>query len=210
MKLNIKSFFNILSALGEYLFAYEKLGKKFKKISDIKSLEIFVNERSAFVTQTTLYGYLKTRMGLKYTLMFSDDVFIQSVNKSKWNIFIVAVSDLTLFTVSSLIKKDFINEKQYDLISIYSNIIKDQLSKGMPSELYEHAITSFKEKISKVNIHNYIDNNPFYDSGQALYKWSPVADDLKILDKEIVLNSIKNKWNTVINEFNSMSSKFNN
>ena len=105
-----------------------------------------MNERSAFVTQTTLYGYLKTRMGLKYTLMFSDDVFIQSVNKSKWNIFVVAVSDLTLFTVSSLIKRDFINEKQYDLISIYSNIIKNQLSKGMPSELYEQAITSFKEK----------------------------------------------------------------
>ena len=81
---------------------------------------------------------------------------------------------------------------------------------GMPSELYEQAITSFKEKISKINIYNYIDDNPFYDSGQALYKWSPVADDLKILDKEIVLNSIKNKWNTVINEFNSMSSKFNN
>ena len=80
----------------------------------------------------------------------------------------------------------------------------------MPSELYEQAITSFKEKISKINIYNYIDDNPFYDSGQALYKWSPVADDLKILDKEIVLNSIKNKWNTVINEFNSMSSKFNN
>ena len=210
MKLNIKSFFNILSALGEYLFAYEKFGKKFKKISDIKSLEIFVSERSAFVTQTTLYGYLKTRMGLKYTLMFSDDVFIQSVNKSKWNIFVVAVSDLTLFTVSSLTKRDFINEKQYDLISIYSNIIKDQLSKGMPSEFYEQAITSFKEKISKINIYNYIDDNPFYDSGQALYKWSPVADDLKILDKEIVLNSIKNKWNTVINEFYSMSSKFNN
>ena len=210
MKLNIKSFFNILSAFGEYLFDYEKFVKKFKKISDLKSLEIFVNERSAFVTQTTLYGYLKTRMGLKYTLMFSDDVFIQSVNKSKWNIFVVAVSDLTFFTVSSLTKRGFINEKQYDLISIYSNIIKDQLSKGMPSELYEQAITSFKEKISKINIYNYTDDNPFYDSGQALYKWSPVADDLKILDKEIVINSIKNKWNTVINEFNSMSSKFNN
>ena len=209
MKLNIKSFFNILSALGEYLFAYEKLGKKFKKISDIKSLEVFVNERSAFVTQMTLYGYLKTRMGLKYTLMFSDDVFIQSVNKSKWNIFVVAVSDLTLFTVSSLTKRGFINEKQYDLISIYSNIIKDQLSKGMPSELYEQAITSFKEKISKVNIHNYIDNNPFYDSGQALYKWSPVADDLKILDKEIVLNSMRLKWNLKIDEFKKLTKNLN-
>ena len=35
----------------------------------------------------------------------------------------------------------------------------------------------------------------------ALYKWSPIAEELKVLDKEIVLNSIKLKWNIVENEF---------
>ena len=51
----------------------------------------FIKEKSAFVTQSTLYGYLKTRMGLKQYMMFTDDVFVQSVNKSKWNIFSEAV-----------------------------------------------------------------------------------------------------------------------
>ena len=44
-------------------------------------------------------------------------------------------------------------------------------------------------------------------SGQALYDWAPIADDLKKLDKEIVLNSIKLKWNLVENEFQDLVSK---
>ena len=48
-------------------------------------------------------------------------------------------------------------------------------------------------------------NNPFKDSGLALYNWSPIADELKVLDKEIVLNSIKLKWNLVENEFKDLT-----
>ena len=45
----------------------------------------------------------------------------------------------------------------------------------------------------------------------ALYNWSPIADELKILDKEIVLNSIKLKWDLVENEFKDLTKdlKFN-
>ena len=42
-------------------------------------------------------------------------------------------------------------------------------------------------------------------SGLALYKWSPIADNLKTLDKEIVLNSIKFKWNLVKSDFEKLT-----
>ena len=35
----------------------------------------------------------------------------------------------------------------------------------------------------------------------ALYYWSPIAEELKTLDKQIVINSIKLKWNLVENDF---------
>ena len=43
-----------------------------------------------------------------------------------------------------------------------------------------------------------------------LYDWAPIADELKVLDKEIVLNSIKLKWNLVQNEFDSLTKDFKN
>ena len=105
--------------------------------------------------------------------------------------------------------KSFILKPKKKVELNLKNIVKNTKEQSFEVLAFTGSMLSLKKKC-KINIYNYIDDNPFYDSGQALYKWSPVADDLKILDKEIVLNSIKNKWNTVINEFNSMSSKFNN
>jgi len=36
-------------------------------------------------------------------------------------------------------------------------------------------------------------------------KWSPIAENLKVFDKEIVLNSIKLKWNLVENDFKNLT-----
>jgi hypothetical protein len=45
----------------------------------------------------------------------------------------------------------------------------------------------------------------------ALYNWAPIADELKTLDKEIVLNSMRLKWNLKIDEFKKLTNslKFN-
>jgi hypothetical protein len=39
----------------------------------------------------------------------------------------------------------------------------------------------------------------------ALYNWAPIADELKTLDKEIVLNSMRLKWNLKIEEFKKLT-----
>ena len=46
--------------MREYLFPIKKLTSKFSTINSKEDLQNFVQERSAHVTQTTLYGYLKT------------------------------------------------------------------------------------------------------------------------------------------------------
>ena len=48
---------------------------------------------------------------------------------------------------------------------------------------------------------NIILNLPFNESALALYEWSPIADELKTLDKKIVLNSMILKWDNVKKEF---------
>ena len=177
MKLNIKSLKEVISAIAEYLFSYTKLQKKFSQIKNLGELEIFVKERSAYVTQTTLYGYLKTRMGLKYTLMFSDDIFLRSVEKSKWNIFAEAVGDLTLYALNDLYNKNKLN--QISPKSFYSNILDKEKNNGMPIDIIEKAKLSFEKRVDNKDFNI---EEPFYNSGIALYNWSPIADDLKILD----------------------------
>ena len=196
MKLNYKAISEVLSAVKDYLFPYEKISKRFLKINNQNELSVFIKEKSAFVTQSTLYGYLKTRMGLKQYMMFTDDIFVKSVNKSKWNIFSEAVTDLTFYSVSFFKKK--YNVANLDPNNIFESILDKEINNGLPKEICENYKIRFKEKLKSFNIEEYYNNDPFLNSCNALYQWAPIADELKELDKEIVINSIKNKWMLVI------------
>ncbi len=209
MRLNLENIIDFLKSAQEYLFPYKKITNKFGKISSEEDLQKFIQERSAHVTQTTLYGYLKTRMGHKFTLMVTDETFSKSINIAKWNIYVVALSDLTLYAFSYLIDQKKL--KQNVAITIFNNIIKNELKNGLDDKVYNFAKDNFNLKIKSINWDTHYRNNPFKESGLALYNWSPIADELKILDKEIVLNSIKLKWNIVENEFKDLTKdlKFN-
>ena len=208
MKLNLKAISEVLSAVKDYLFPYEKISKKFAKINSQDDLINFIKEKSAFVTQSTLYGYLKTRMGLKQNMMFTDDIFVESVNKAKWNIFSEAVTDLTFYSVSFLNKKYNINN--LDPYVMYETILEKEIITGLPKDLCEKYKSKFKEKINSFNIKEYSDNGPFANSCEALFHWAPIADELKELDKEIVINSIKNKWMLVQADFEKIPVSFKN
>ena len=189
--------------MGEYLLPVRKFTNKFRSINSKKDLQNFVQERSAHVTQTTLYGYLKTRIGTRYAIMVEDEKFSNSINIAKWNIYVAAISDLTLYVFSYLIDKK--NLKENDAEIIFMNIINNELRNGLDQKIYENAKKEFISKIKSVNWEKFHSENPFKDSGLALYNWSPIADELKVLDKEIVLNSIKLKWNLVENEFKDLT-----
>ena len=195
--------------MGEYLFPVEKLTSYFKSINSINDLQKFIQQRSAHVTQNTLYGYLKTRMGHKFTLMVDDEEFSKSINIAKWNIYMIALADCVFYTFSFLMSEK--NLQNNDSKDIYLNIIKNEKNNGLSDEIFEKAKSDFLKRYEKVDFKNYYLDNPFQDSCSALYHWSPIADELKILDKEIVLNSMKLKWNLIDDEFKKLTknSKFN-
>ena len=68
---------------------------------------------------------------------------------------------------------------------------------------------NFLKRLEKVDFNNYYLNDPFKESGDALYYWSPIADELKTLDKKIVLNSISLKWSLIKDEFKKITKDLN-
>ena len=183
-----------------YLFALFKAFIPKKKISSLDELEEFIQSKSAWVTQVTLYGYLKTRMGTRYVLHFENDVFMKSVNLAKWNIYAVALQDLTFFTFSYL--KAITNyEDMNKAKEIFSKILDDEISNKMPLDIIENTKKNFDERLEKINWETYYNNLPFNPSALSLYKWAPIAEELKTLDRKIVLNSVILKWDVVKKEF---------
>ena len=205
--MNLKKLLNALKTMGEYLFPVEKVTSYFKSIKNKSDLQKFIQQRSAHVTQNTLYGYLKTRMGHKFTLMVQDEIFSKSINMAKWNIYTVALADCTFYIFSYLMSEK--NLKENDCKEIYLNIIEKEKANGLSDEIYLKAKQEFLNRNEKIDFQKYYLDNPFKESCLALYDWAPIADELKILDKEIVLNSMRLKWNLKIDEFKKLTKNLN-
>ena len=186
-----------------YLFALFKAFIPKKKIKSLDDLEYFIQTKSAWVSQVTLYSYLKTRMGTKYVLHFDNDVFMSSVNLAKWNIYSVALQDLTFFTFSYL-KVNFNYQNVDQAKEIFNNILDDEISNKMPPDIIEKSKEDFDERFQNLNWENYFIDLPFNPSALSLYKWAPIADELKTLDRKIVLNSMILKWDIIKKEFKDL------
>ena len=72
----------------------------------------------------------------------------------------------------------------------------------MPLDIIEEAKKNFNERLQNINWETYYNDFPFNPSALSLYKWAPIADELKNLDRKIVLNSVILKWDIVKKEFN--------
>ena len=186
-----------------YLFAMFRAFIPKKKIKNLNELEHFIQTKSAWVTQVTLYNYLKTRMGTRYVLHFDNDVFMSSLDIAKWNIYSVALQDLTLFTFSYL-KVNFNYQNIDESKEIFSKILENEISNKMPVDIVEEAKKTFNERIQNINWEIYYKDLPFNPSALSLYKWAPIAEELKTLDRKIVLNSMILKWDIIKKEFEKL------
>ena len=186
-----------------YLFAMFRAFIPKKKIKNLDELEHFIQTKSAWVTQVTLYNYLKTRMGTRYVLHFDNDVFMSSLDIAKWNIYSVALQDLTLFTFSYL-KVNFNYQNIDQSKEIFSKILDDEISNKMPLDIIEEAKKTFNERLQNINWEIYYKDLPFNPSALSLYKWAPIAEELKTLDRKIVLNSMILKWDIIKKEFEKL------
>ena len=171
-----------------------------KKIKNIDDLALFIQKKSAWVSQVTLYNYLKTRMGTKWVLHFDDEKFLLSINTAKWNIYSISLQDLTLYTLSYL-KVFYKYEETNKAQIVYEEILNTEFNNGMPKDIILEAKKKFHERLQKINWETYYNSWPFNDSALALYKWAPIAEELKILDRKIVLNSMILKWDNIKDEF---------
>ena len=172
-----------------------------KKITNFDDLRNFISNKSAFVSQFTLYGYLRTRMGgINFYKSLNDVPFGTSVNIARWNIFLVSVPDLLLFTFSYIYNKQDRNIITY-ANSFFKKILEEQQPFGLEIELKNKSIKEFDERIKKVNWHMCYKQKPFEKSCEALFTWAPIADQLKDLDREIVINSMDVQWQNIMIDF---------
>jgi hypothetical protein len=128
---------------------------------------------------------------------------MSSVNLAKWNIYYVALQDLTFFSFSYL--KVYFNHNDISQTKeIFYKILDDETSNNMPLDIIDEAKKTFDERLQNINFETYYKDLPFNPSALSLYKWAPIAEELKSLDRKIVLNSMILKWDIIKDEFKNL------
>lgn len=187
--------------LGSYFGATPD--RRGKRIADREALQHFLASRSSHVAQAALYGYLRTRAGIRFPELFDDDDFVRSINLAKWHVWLACLSDLSVYAgVLLKLRNHATNELvEHVMRTAVAAILTDT---GIPGD----AGPEFAKDAERVGTRlvgcdwaSMQDGEmPFSRSPQALVRWAPVVDEFKREDDEIVRNSVRFRWQEIRRE----------
>jgi hypothetical protein len=157
----------------------------------------FIDSRAAYVSQVTLYTYVKARAGTQYPKLFENADFLTSLRIARWHIYGAAVCDLTLFSAAQLfVHAEFSAEKAQDFAtSILDDILPNYPQDDIDNSQFVEMCSRGKQRAAMADWDS-IATGPaaFQSSSDAVFRWAPIADELKCDDEEIVRNSIHLRW----------------
>ena len=169
-------------------------------IIDADALAEFVATRAAFIAQTSLYGYLKNRMGTRYTQLFQDDVYVASINRAKWQVYAACLSDLTVFSVGYCGGNQRLSDAQCTRFAqmIFFDVVRREFTDDDARDAVDEAQAAFQTRLGFADWATVgKGETAFTQSPGELVKAAPVAEHFKEDDREIVMNSIRFRWKNV-------------
>lgn len=178
------------------------LSQRFRRarIASPDQLSEFLATRSAYIAQTSLYGYLKTRMGTQFRQFFEDDGFSRLIHRSAVGLYASCLSDLTVYSVALVGEETGLSAERAR--SLAKELYEAALYTGIESKdhylLPADAIPRFQDRVDKTvwaNASHW--KHTFEGSADDLIDLAPVVDEFKELDREIVKNSIRFRWRDV-------------
>ncbi len=178
------------------------LGVRFDKspIQTVDKLLDFVQTRAAYVAQTSLYGYLKTRMGTRFRQVFEDDAFLPSINHAKWRTYGACLSDLAVFAAAISGAENRLDTGEIARLAQYcfTTAVDQTFDDADAAKVRDATLASFEDRITRVHWANAaIKENAFSVSPEELIESAPIADELKAEDRDIVMNSIRFRWRDI-------------
>jgi hypothetical protein len=169
-------------------------------IGTLERLVEFNRMRAAYVAQTSLYGYLKTRMGTRYVELFQDDAYVASINKAKWPIFASCLADLTVFSCALVHRGGDLEPAATADLAIHSfrQAVDQAFDKDVREDIGSPAIEAFQARARLTDWPDAAEGeNAFGRSPADLIARAPIIDEFKGLDSEIVINSMRFRWRDV-------------
>ena len=169
-------------------------------IVEYDQLSDFIEKQSSFVSQVTLYTYIKTRAGTQWPKLFENNEYLASLKIARWHIFAACVADLSIFAAAQFYKAGQADQKYCARIArqLIASILDKVDQEDVEQGVFDAAIKNSEKRCQKIDFQEAAEGDfAFQTSAQALLDWAPVIDDFKKNDELIVRNSIHLRWISV-------------
>lgn len=181
----IKSIFRTLGFIGQ------------PPIETYSHLIDYIAKNAAFVSQVTLYTYVKARAGTQYPKLFTNEDFLTSLRIARWHIFGAAVADMALFSAAQFHASGALDQKQTEAFAggIMDEILTNYEQDDIEPATFIGMLAAARRRAAFASWSDIADGpTAFQASSDAVFEWAPIADELKNLDEEILRNSIHLRW----------------
>jgi len=169
-------------------------------ITNRDGLQRFLETRANFVAQASLYGYLRTRAGMRFPELFSDDVFVRSINIAKWQLWLACLADIAVYAGGLVASRT--GARPETVGELMRSVVEGILAAtGMPADAGEEFEAGAQRVRARIALCDWSsvadDETAFSESPAALVRHAPIVDELKQLDEPIVRNSVRFRWQEV-------------
>jgi hypothetical protein len=154
-------------------------------------------KNAAYVSQVTLYTYIKARAGTQYPKLFTNEDFLTSLRIARWHIFGAAVADMALFAAAQFHGSGAFDHDQSATFAggIMDEVLTNYDQQDVAPKVFLAMLAEGHRRAAFANWADIADGPAaFKTSSDAVFHWAPIADELKVLDEEILRNSIHLRW----------------
>ena len=181
----------IVSILRDF-FRGTQEGLRADQIDTEAGIVDFIATRAAHVAQTSLYGYLRTRMGTREREIFQDEAFAEPLRNARQTMLMLCLSDLTVFAAS------LVEANQVELSKRWYRAAALAADPELSEAVLDDGFAEFETRLREIDWANAAQREgAFTESPKGLVAAAPVVDDFKELDAEIVTNSVRFRWTDV-------------
>ena len=167
------------------------------KFATVDALVEFVHTRSSYIAQTSLHGYLKTRMGTSFRGWFEDKAFSESIRIASAKLFLSCLGDLTVFAVATTARQASLGDT--DLEALARHCFRKAAVTGLAGhperDALDDVFEAFDQRIRFEDWQGAAEGRRAFGRSEGdLIRLAPVIDEYRELDREIVTNSIRFRW----------------
>jgi hypothetical protein len=193
----------VIGRLGESL---SRLGGRLAErlfpppLDGVKALDGFVGQRAAFVAQTALFGYLKTRMGTSYPRYFEDEGFAALIRTASVRLFASCAADLAIHAAALAGGEDRLGADERAALArhCFGAALRQALGPDDAAALPPDAAEALAARACLTDWEAAAAGEAAFAGSTAdLVRVAPVTDEFKRLDRPIVRNSIRFLWRDV-------------